>query len=269
LASRIVFVLVGTRSPGNLGAVCRVAKAFGFPEVRLVGGEADPGDVEARRLARGAEDVLAAVRRYPTLGDALAGCRRTAATTARARHWNRPVHHPAEAPGAAEGTPEAPYAVVFGPEDHGLTNEHLAACDEILSIPLPGRTGATLSLPASAAIVAHELAKGAGLERPAARGHRSEWGSHPIDSAELETLLDEVIHTLDTIGFRPVPDRERFRGTLRDFLARAHPTQGDRRILRHLFAQVGKWRRRVLGEARRGELGPAPERRARRKTVEP
>ena len=47
----------------------------------------------------------------------------------------------------------------------------------------------------------------------------------------------------------------RFRGTLRDFLGRARPTVGDRRILRYVFAQVGKWQRRVLGELRRGEAG--------------
>ena len=115
------------------------------------------------------------------------------------------------------------------------------------------------SLSASAAIVAHELAGHAGTERPAACGPRSEWGGRPIDTAELDALLGEMTAALDEIGFRPVPDATRFRGTARDFLARARPTQGDRRILRYVFAQVGKWRRRLLGELRRGEreaLGP-------------
>lgn len=244
----VVIVLVGTKFAGNLGAVCRIAKAFDFGEVRLVAAEADPGDPEAQRFAHGAEDRLAAIRAFPTLRAALAGCSRSAATTARARHWNRPVLHPAEVRGLAGATDAAPYAVVFGPETHGLTNEDLAECDEILSIPIPGTTGATLSLPASCAIVCHELA---GAALPAARGSRSEWAGQEIDAAELDRVLDEMMAVLDDIGFRPVPDAARFRGTMRDFLARARPTIGDRRILRVLFAQVGKWRRRLAGELRR------------------
>jgi TrmH family RNA methyltransferase len=260
----VVLVLVGTKSPGNVGAVCRIAKAFGLAGVRLVAPEADPRDPEARRLAHGAEDVLDAARTFPGLRDALAGCMRSAGTTARARHWSRPVRHPAEAAGAADARPDAPYAVVFGPEDHGLGNEHLAACDEILSVPLPPDTGATLSLPAACAIVCHELSAAAGWDRPLARGARAEWGGHAADSEELDALLDEITAALDLIGFRPVPDAVRFRGTLRDFLARAHPTRGDRRILRHVAAQVGKWKRRVRGEILRQEDAarrPSPEER--------
>ena len=68
---------------------------------------------------------------------------------------------------------------------------------------------------------------------------------------ELDALVDEISATLGEIGFRPRPNAVRFRGTMRDFLARARPTLGDRLTLRHLFAQVGKWKRRVAGEARR------------------
>jgi TrmH family RNA methyltransferase len=248
----VVLVLVGTKFAGNLGAVCRIAKAFDLGEVRLVAPEVDAADPEAQRFAHGAEDRLAAVRAFPTLRAALAGCSRSAATTARARHWNRPVHHPAETRGLAGATEAAPYAVVFGPETHGLTNEDLAECDEVLSIPIPGTTGATLSLPAACAIVCHELA-GAAAGAPPARGWRSRWAGEEIDSGELDRVLDELTRTLDEIGFRPVPDAARFRGTMRDFLARARPTIGDRRILRLLFAQVGKWKRRVAGELRRVE----------------
>jgi TrmH family RNA methyltransferase len=244
----VVLVLVGTQSAGNLGAVCRIAKAFDLGEVRLVAPEADPADPEARRLAHGAEDRLDSARTFPTLRAALAGCSRTAATTARARHWSRPVRHPREAAGIAAARPDAPYGVVFGPEDSGLSNTDVAECDEIISIPLPPRTGATLSLPAACTIVCHELAR---AEPPAARGPRSEWAGTEIDSAEIDRLLDEIMATLDEIGFRPVPDAVRLRGTVRDFLARAGPTVGDRRMLRLLFAQVGKWKRRAAGELRR------------------
>lgn len=252
----MVFVLVGTQTPGNLGAVCRVAAGFGFPAVRLVRPEIDPAQDEARWLAHGAEDVLAAVTTHETLADALAGCCRSAATTARPRNWRRPVRSPSEASEVLqEATNERPFGVVFGPEDRGLTNDELSACDEILSIPLPRERGATLSLPAAAAIVAWELASGADrvTKRPAAPRDESARGSLPLDQASLEELLADIHTTLNEIGFRPKPNEVRFRGSLRDFIARARPTEADRVLLRHLFAQIGKWKRRLRGEAERGQ----------------
>ncbi len=262
--STVAFVLVGSKTSGNIGAVCRVAKAFGFPDVRLVRPEADPRADEARWLAHGAEDVLAAAPQFDSLREALAGCHRTVATTARPRNWGRPVLLPEEA--AAElserldaGGREAgaPYGVVFGPEDRGLTNEELALCDAILSIPLPADPGATLSLPHAASIVGWELSRGASREtlRPAARGVQSERSSHPLDTEGVDDLVTEITHALDEIGFRPRPNPMRFRGNLRDFVARAHPTCGDRAVLRGMFAQIGKWARRVEGEPRQDPRG--------------
>jgi len=249
-ASPVVFVLVGTRSPGNLGAVCRVAKAFGFPAVRVVAPRLTADAAEARRLAHGAEDVLDSVTTFPSLHEAVAGCVRAVATTARPRDWSRPVIGPEELGRVADG---APVAFVFGPEDRGLTNEDLAACDAVFSIPLPEGPGATLSLPAAAAITAWELSRARArvAARPPAESRRSARGARPLDTQEISALLDDLESTLREIGFRPRPDASRFRGSLRDFLARARPTGGDRLVLRHVLAQVGKWRRRLAGERKR------------------
>jgi tRNA/rRNA methyltransferase len=230
---------------------------MGFPAVRLVGPEMDPAEAEARWLAHGAEEVLTAVTVHDHLADALSDCSRAVATTARPRNWRRPVRTPAEAATLlAEATPQAPLAIVLGPEDRGLTNEDLAHCDEILSIPLPPHRSATLSLPAAATIVAWELARAGErlAERPVAHGDLGERAARPLDHDSLEDLLQAIHATLDELGFRPRPDEVRFRGSLRDFVSRARPTQGDRALLRHLFAQVGKWQRRVQGElARKGD----------------
>ncbi|MBZ0266725.1 RNA methyltransferase [bacterium] len=251
LSRPVLFVLVGTRTPGNIGAVCRAVGAFGLAGVRLVRPECDPAHDEARWLAHGAEDVLRSVTVHDDLADALRDCGRSSATTARPRNWRRPVLAPEDMRDeAAAATPERPFALVFGPEDRGLTNEDLSRCDSVVSIPLPDDATATLSLPAAAALLAREAARETDRERAAAEPD----ADGALDAAGIDALLDEIHHTLDGIGFRPRPDRVRFRGSLRDFLARARPTDADRRMMRHLFAQVGKWRRRIRGEADRGLL---------------
>lgn len=260
VSSPVVFVLVGTRSPGNLGAACRTAKAFGMPAIRLVHSAVDPRDKEAVRLAHGAEDLLESVEAAATLEGALRNARRTYATTARPRDWSRPVLSPEDLTDAiAREAP--PVAIVFGPEDRGLTNDELARCDAIVSISRGAApTSATLSLPAALAIVAHAAARGVAsraesfdeAQRPSARGPRSERGGRALASAEIDALLEEIRATLGTIGFRPRPNETRFRGSLRDFLARAHPTEGDRLFLRSVLAQTGKWKRRLDEAKSRG-----------------
>ncbi|MGA8892557.1 MAG: TrmH family RNA methyltransferase, partial [Anaeromyxobacteraceae bacterium] len=61
------------RVPENVGAAARVLRNFGHADWALV----DPGrlDGEAmRRMAVGAEDLLDAVRAFPSLDDAVADC---------------------------------------------------------------------------------------------------------------------------------------------------------------------------------------------------
>lgn len=259
MASRVCFILVNTLAPGNVGRVCRVAKAFGFPDVRLVAPRFDLAELgdsagEAYRFARGAEDLLARVRTLPTLAEAGDDCHRLIATTGRRRDWSRRVLSPGELArriASDEGDDGESHGLVFGPEDHGLTNESLAFCDEIVSIPLPARRGATLSLPAATTILAYELAAALEptMQEPSGRSARSKRGARRLEAAELGQLLGEIESTLDEIGFRPRPNAVRFRGSLRDFLARAQTTEGDRLFLRYVLAQVGKWRRRVARAA--------------------
>jgi len=67
----IAIVLVRTHTPGNLGSAARVSKNFGVRDIRLVEPAAEP-DEESARLASGADDLLASIRRTPDLREAVA-----------------------------------------------------------------------------------------------------------------------------------------------------------------------------------------------------
>ena len=153
MASRVCFILVDTLAPGNVGRVCRIAKAFGFPDVRLVSPRFEPEELtasagEAQRFARGAEELLEQVSLHSKLVEAGDDCHRLIATTGRRRDWSRRVLSPRDlAQEIADGDASESHGLVFGPEDHGLTNESLAFCDEIVSIPLPPIPCSPVTLP--------------------------------------------------------------------------------------------------------------------------
>ena len=70
----VVFVLVGTTHPGNVGAAARAMKTMGFAQMRLVDA-CDHRDPEAIARASGADDVLARAATHATLAAAVADCR--------------------------------------------------------------------------------------------------------------------------------------------------------------------------------------------------
>lgn len=138
------FVLVRPRSPGNVGAVARAMKNFGFSDLALVDPRlhrardeegAEPFfESESRRMAWHAADLLEAARFFPDLRSAVLDCGHVFATAPQAV-----ARMPALSPeGSAEllaGPSDRPGAIVFGSESSGLTLEEMALCAGVVVIP--------------------------------------------------------------------------------------------------------------------------------------
>src|SRR6266550_9043875 len=119
----------------NIAHVVRGMKNFGLRDLRLV----NPREYEAYRvegIAHQTQDVLARVRTYATLEEALGDCVHIIGFTARGRTAKRNLQRPRDAAGeiVALGHRE-PVALLFGREDQGLSNEALDRCHRIVTIP--------------------------------------------------------------------------------------------------------------------------------------
>ena len=133
MALRIV--LVEPKEAGNVGAVARAMKNFGFGDLWIVGAH-PPLEPLAGWWASGADDVVAAAHFADTLHEAIAGAHLVVATTS-SRGRTSPVDFTPRALAAAysELSGAQRMALVFGREDSGLTREELAACHRTASIP--------------------------------------------------------------------------------------------------------------------------------------
>src|SRR5262245_40867466 len=121
-------VLVRTQFAGNLGATARVMRNFGLNQLTLVAPEADRNDVEARRLSTHGEELLHQARVVATLAEALADCVLVAATSARVGGLFRQQNVAAPdvvLPALVDAAEAGTVAMVFGPEQSGLTNEEI------------------------------------------------------------------------------------------------------------------------------------------------
>lgn len=111
---------------------------FGISDLRLVTPEANPNSSEARALATHGEPILEATRYFATLPEAVADCVWVAATSARKGGLFRTQNVLSMKAGIALAKAKAEQgkvAFVFGPEDHGLTNDEVSLCHYLLNIP--------------------------------------------------------------------------------------------------------------------------------------
>ncbi len=139
--ARVVFVLVGTSHPGNVGSAARAMKTMGLSELRLVTPRyADVcSQPEAIAFASGATDVLAGARHFASLADALADISFAVAVSAEPREFGPTPHPPevcaARALASLAQRPEHRAAFVFGAERTGLSIESVQICHLLASIP--------------------------------------------------------------------------------------------------------------------------------------
>ena len=133
---KIKIILVETSHPGNIGAVARAMKNMGLHQLVLVNPLCSVDETAFAR-ASGAQDILQKITIEDTLEDAIKNCNTVYAASARSRNINWPTFNPSECSSRiVNDCKEGETAVVFGPEQSGLKNEHIDLCDALLYIPV-------------------------------------------------------------------------------------------------------------------------------------
>ena len=149
-------VMVNTSHPGNIGAAARAMKTMGLDQLCLVAPKVFP-HAEATARAVGADDLIAKAVVVETLEEALLGCRLVLGCSARGRFLSLPILNPREgAKRALEVAEHAPIAILFGNEQHGLSNAELAHCQFQICIP-SNPEFSSLNVAAAVQIIAYEL----------------------------------------------------------------------------------------------------------------
>jgi tRNA/rRNA methyltransferase len=217
-------ILVRTQSPQNLGAVARLMRNFGLTRLTLVDRLTRDLDT-ARRVAVRAEDLIDGLAEVATLPEALGGARWVVGTSGRAGTGQRLLPPRAFAAEAAARTDEGEVALVFGGEQHGLTNDDLLRCHDVSAIPT-GPDQPSLNLAQAALVYAYEVFHA---------GSPAETGLAPRGEARApEGQLQQVEHALRTLlGQSKFADLDRPGHGVRELahvLRRGAPTETEARL---------------------------------------
>ncbi len=230
LLDNISIVLVGTKTPGNIGSVARCMMNMGLSRLILVRPPLDRGK-EATKLAAGAEKILQKSMQFETLKEAVSDCGLVIGTSRHTSRHRKNIHTPRQM--AEQALPllsSNKIAFVFGREVNGLDNEDIALCHQLISIPASDAFP-SLNLSHAVMVVAYELFTAAQAKLPPA-----ERSLAPV--AELENFYEHLQELLEQVGFIDKAHPERMMVSLRQLFGRARLDSRDVSILRGILSQM-------------------------------
>jgi tRNA/rRNA methyltransferase len=239
----IIVVLDQPQDLVNIAHVVRGLKNFGLRDLRLV----SPREYDAYRvagIAHQTDDILARVRTFESLAEALADCVHVVGFTARGRTAKRNLQRPREAAteitALAEG--DAPIALLFGREDKGLTNDALDRCHRVVTIPT-APAYASLNLGHAVVVMLYELALARGADaRPFKAPRRP---ADPATAEELERLFGDVARALAAIDFFKTRNADGIMRTMRELVHRTPLDAREAKLLRAMAIEVMKYGERL------------------------
>ncbi|MGI0490970.1 RNA methyltransferase [Alkalinema pantanalense CENA528] len=244
----IRIVLVEPAGARNVGSIARVMKNMGLQQLWIVNPECDPQGIEAQHMAVHAKEILASARIVDSLPAALQGCYRSIATVG--RETTRSVEPlrsviPWLLDRAATGTEnqpvDYPVAIVFGREDHGLSNEELQYAQRLVTIP-SNPAYPSLNLAQAVGIVCYEVLQaqgnGAAAIAPNPIVGIPPSGEPPASFQALEAFYQGLEALLLQIGYLYPQTAFSRMQKFRSLLNRSQPSTAEVSMLRGILRQA-------------------------------
>jgi tRNA/rRNA methyltransferase len=225
----IHIVLVGTLAPGNIGSTARAMKNMGVTHLWLVNPQCAVTE-EAYWMATNAQNILSNVHRVHTLREAIAPAGYVFGTTSRTRRMRTFISPKEMAQKSLSLAAHNQVAIVFGPEDKGLSNDQLELCNEVISIPT-AQGGSSINLSQAVMILCYELYS----VQNNATGYEE---VHRAQADEVEKMYDHMRSALLKIGFLNKQNPEHTLGSFRRILNKAGLTSAEVNLIRGVFRQL-------------------------------
>ena len=236
MLDRLSVVLVKPKFPENVGGAARACANMGCRSLILVAPQNwNPDRAAALATPQGVE-ILREMQVYDSLAEAVGGFNAVYATTARTGGWRKGILTPAKAAARirtqlADG--DSP-AIVFGPEDRGLTNEEIEIAGRLVTIPT-AREASSLNLAQAVLITLYECFK-ACLERPFTPAGPPE--ARPTTHQEQETLFRTIQEALLAIDFLRHENTDYWMLPVRRFVHRVGLKRNEFNLLMGICRQV-------------------------------
>ncbi len=243
--SNFAAVLVRPMYPENIGAAARACANFGIPNLIVVNPE-NTDELKMKAMATHVgEKVLASMKIFPSLEEALQDFNFVVGTTARLGRKRLVYHTPRElVPYLCELSFNNKIAILFGNERMGLSNEELLFCDKVIAIPTT--ENASLNVAQAVVVVLYELFQQAAepvFPKPRLATQK-----------ELNVMYRLLEATLEEIDYVPHENKVLWMTNIKRFLSRIELTAKEVKIIQGFCRQL-LWRlgKRVILSVQEGQ----------------
>lgn len=238
----LAVVLNRPKHPGNIGSAARCAKNMGIHNIIIVRPlNADRTKIE-QMATHFALDIVDHIQYYEKLEHALAPFNHIVGTTSRSGDTSlkRSMVYPAHmAEDIAALSQNNRIALLFGPEDRGLTNSELQHCDTLVKIPTSANLK-SINLSHAVMIICYTIFT--------ARSESACCVTPMLASvAEKEAMYDHLKAMFMRIGFIKAQNPDYWMINVRRFFSRIQLRAKDVKIIRGICHQVDLYGKRKIG----------------------
>lgn len=238
MLSNLSIVLFGTKYPENVGSSARAMTNMGCKNLALVSPASWDMEKALPLATVKARDIVEKAVLTDNLSDALKGHAKVYGTTARTGGWRKGVLTPSSAaPKIVEQLRAGEkIAIVFGPEDRGLTNDETQLCSRLINIPT-SHENSSLNLSQAVLIILYECFKNS-LDKPYTPSGPPEERSTSFE--EQEILAANLQETLLAIDFLKADNPDYWMMPVKRFMARLDIKRNEFNLLMGICRQI-KW----------------------------
>lgn len=242
---QVKVVLLRTQIAENAGFVARSLKAFGYRKLALVAPEFSLDTSSAvYKTASGAAEILENTAVYTHLNEAVADCHRVVGFSRRGHQFTRQRMELRDWVGSIDGWgAQENLALLFGPEDFGLSNEDKHVCETLVYIPTAAET-LSLNLAHAVSIVLYELSKNTILPVPSETLNEN---NAPITASDEQRLMQVLEGLLESNSFFKSGRKPYQIEAVRALLQRLHLSRDE------YHTAMGVMNALVRGAAKNGE----------------
>ncbi|MHA1165413.1 MAG: RNA methyltransferase [Alphaproteobacteria bacterium] len=241
-------ILIEPQLGENIGMAARAMANFSLTDLRLVAPRDGWPSKEAYSAASGATWVIEGARVFADVATAVADLNYVCATTARTRDSVKQVLSPQSAAGeiSVRIARNERCGFMFGAEQSGLENDHIALCDAVVMAPVNPKF-ASLNLAQAVLIMGYEwlkqqqsstLGRETEFDGPAREGVQMHH-TRPATRGEMVGFFEHLERELDASGFlRPPEKRPQMVRNLRNMFQRMGASEQEVRSLRGVVSSL-------------------------------
>ena len=226
----IHIVLQGPRYPENIGSAARAMCNMGIRRLSVV----SPENYDLERIKKLAthvsEDIVTGIQVYDDLAQALQDFSYVVGTTARLGKQRQVIHSPEKlAHQLVDLSQKNQVAILFGPEDRGLSNEDLRLCHALVNIPTAGFS--SLNLAQAVMVICYAL-------HTTALGDKTAFTPRLANRRQLDGMYDQLRDILVRISYINPENPDYFMNNLRHFFTRMQLRAREVSIIRGICRQI-------------------------------